>query len=164
MALPSLHDIYCGRLLVKRNIVALQTIWESLQRLHEHSQRGRVIGLIEDLKSAGEINEKHVKKLKKAIVRHQLLVQEKLFAKIVLRRRHVTPDALRVLVAEQKKNRFNKGLGPMLMEKSIISASLLQELQAEQAVQYAQKVADSESLFRKMLGELKSPFSKSQEA
>jgi predicted Ser/Thr protein kinase len=161
--LPSLHDIYCGRLLVKRNIVELQTIWESFQRLHKSFEQGRVIGLIEDLKNAGVINEGHVQKLKKASARHQLLVQEKLFAKIVLKHNHLTQDALRALVAEQKRNRFDKGLGIMLMDRAVISAEQLQELQAEQAINYAEKVSDSEEGFQLLLSELVPPFSAEQE-
>ena len=161
--MPSLHDIYCGRLLVKRNIVVLQTIWESFQRLHKHFERGRVVGLIEDLKNAGVINEGHVQKLKKASVRHQLLIQEKLFAKLVLKHKHLSQESLRTLVAEQKRNSFAKGLGVMLVERSIINSEQLQELQAEQAIQYAEKVSESEERFQLVLAELSPPFSPEQE-
>lgn len=161
--MPSLHDIYCGRLLIKRNVVAPQTIWESLQRLHQSFEQGRIVGLIEDLKNAGQINENHVQKLKKAAARHQLLVQEKLFANIILKRQHLNKEALRILVSEQKRNCFDKGLGMMLLERAIIDEDTLQDIQADQAIQYAEKVSESEAHFQQVLSELHPPYSVEQE-
>ena len=161
--MPSLHDLYCGRLLHKRRIVSAEQLWSALRKIHEAHQRGRVLGLVEALKAEGLITDRHARKLSLATKRHQLLVQEKMLARQILRDHLVPRDRLREVIDEQRDSKFQKGLGPMLVERGLVSDAKLAELRAGQAVDYAQTVGESEGEFLGRIATLEPPFSKDEE-
>lgn len=161
--MPSLHDIYCGRQLVKHNIVSVKAMWGSLQRLAAHQQDGRIVSLVEDLRREGHITNRHVRKLKQATDRHQALLREKMLAQIVLEHQLVDRTILKSLVDSQRNDNFMQGLGPMLIAQDLISQSALQKIQAEQAVRFAQMLTDKETAFNDEITSLAAPFNNEQE-
>jgi len=152
--LPSVHDIYGARLLIKHKIVEPQQIWVALRRILANYRQGKVLGLAAALHADGVLSERHAHKLTAATSRHQVLFQEKLLARLVLRTGVLNRNQLRLLVQEQKKSGLSKGLGPILTERGLITQAQIREIQGQLSVEYAQAVAESEESFLEQIGRL----------
>lgn len=161
--MPSIHDLYCGRLLLKHKIVSTEQIWQALRFIHDDYRDGRVINLSAVLRKRGLLNEQNYRKFAKANDRHQILVREKLFARLVLELALATRDELRTIVQLQKQEGFRRGLGPMLVAEGLLDSGQLQELQAQLSVAYATTISKGEAAFMREIGELKAPFNADEE-
>jgi hypothetical protein len=160
--LPSLHDIYGARLLLKRGLVSLEELWRALRESNAALSAGTVKSLVAVLCSRGLLDEDRARKMRLATSRHQTLVREKLLARLVIERDLVTRSQLLELVERQRQGDFRDGLGPMLRADGYIDARQLAELQAAQASAYGAAVAESEARFLAQVRALSDRFDSAQ--
>lgn len=161
--MPSVHDIYCGRLLVRRKICSPEQIWRALRVLNKRVASGEVASLAEELRAANVLTERQVEKLEAATQHHRALLQEKLLASMILARGLATRDRLKDLVEEQRRENYSRGIGPMLVEAELLTAAQLAQLQGEVSIAYAQTITESEARFIEDIRGFEAPFDSEEE-